>query len=80
MITLKNGEGRVQSTGVPILTKRPRKQAGNLKVTSVRLPEDLIQKLDDLADRANSSRNEVLIEILRWGIPAAEKELESEET
>ena len=36
--------------------------------TSVRLPEDLLKRLDTIATETNRSRNEVIAELLRWAV------------
>ena len=41
----------------------------------VRLPEGLVEELNDIAKAAGLSRTEVVEHILRWGVPEAKKEL-----
>lgn len=42
--------------------------------TSVRLPEDLLARLDEIAGKTGRSRNEVVTELLRWAVAAYDAE------
>lgn len=44
------------------------------KVVTFRLPEDVVKKLDELARDANRSRNEIVTEIIQYGLENIEIE------
>ena len=39
---------------------------------SIRVPKEIVQKLDDLANKTNRSRNELIIRMLEFGIKNCE--------
>ena len=45
---------------IKITKRRARKGDDGHKIVSVRMKEDLLVRLDDLADRSNRSRNEII--------------------
>lgn len=55
----------------------PREKEGKRVNTGVSLPEDLLRRLDEVAELENYSRNEVVMHFLRWALVEYEKEKRS---
>ena len=53
---------------IRIKKKIPRKGDDGYKVVSVRMREELLSRLDDLADKSNRSRNEIINLLLESAI------------
>ncbi len=45
---------------IKIMKRQPRKGDDGHKIVSVRMKDELLAKLDDLASRSNRSRNEII--------------------
>lgn len=56
----------------PVLPPKQRDQP--LVSTSVRLPKDLIDALDEIAGATDYSRNDVVLHFLRWAVDAYKKQ------
>ena len=56
----KRDEVRIMSNEIKIKKRTPRKGDDGYKIVSVRMKEELIERLDTLATKTNRSRNELI--------------------
>ena len=59
-----------------LIIKKHNKGIDGHRVFSIRIKDDLADQLEDLAHRANISRNEVIVQLLEYGIHNSEIESE----
>lgn len=55
-----------------IITKRSLKGEDGYKTFSIRIKEELVGKLDDLAQKANRSRNDLINTLLEYAVENCE--------
>jgi hypothetical protein len=64
--------------GASVAVLPPREKEGKQVNTGIRMSEDLLQRLQEVAAAENYSRNEVIAYFLRWALKAYEAEREEE--
>jgi metal-responsive CopG/Arc/MetJ family transcriptional regulator len=52
----------------------PREKEGEQVATGVRLPKTLLDRLDEIGESENYSRNEVILHFLKWALEEYEAE------
>lgn len=52
----------------------PREKEGEQMATGIRVPKALLERLDEIADAENYSRNEVIAHFLKWAVEQYEAE------
>jgi hypothetical protein len=65
--------------GEPVAVLPPREKEGKQTQTGVRMPEALLQRLQEVADAENYSRNEVIVYFLKWALGAYEADKADED-
>ena len=53
-----------------IVTPKEKKPIDDLKPTSLRLPQGMVQELEQVAVEAGRSRNEAIVQLLRYALDA----------
>ena len=61
--------------GGPLIIKK-RRGEDNSKVVSVRIPDDIIQALEQISSECNVSRNDLIVQFLRYGLENVQLDLE----
>ena len=61
--------------GGPLIIKKRRGEDSS-KVVSVRIPDDVMQSLDQISSECNVSRNDLIVQILRYGLENIQIDLE----
>lgn len=47
---------------------KPRKYGGNSSVVSIRMPDKLIEKIDEVAELTNRARNDIVIKLIDFAL------------
>ena len=47
---------------------KPRKYGGNSSVVSIRMPDKLIDKIDEVAELTNRARNDIVIKLIDFAL------------
>ena len=47
---------------------KPRKYGGNSSVVSIRMPDKLIEKIDEVAELTNRVRNDIVIKLIDFAL------------
>lgn len=69
---------RFQVLGESVAVLPPREKDGKQVNSGIRMPEDLLGRLQEIADAENYSRNEVIVYFLKWAVKAYEAEREED--